>query len=161
MNNNDVLRRFRYALDMSDKKVIDAFKKGGYDIDKEGVLNLLKKEDEEGFVKLNNKLLGAFFDGVIIQKRGVQKLKPGQAPRKPEPMTSNNINNQILRKIKIALNLKTEDMVKIWENADIYISNSNVTALFRKKGHKEYKECLDKFLRTFLKGLAIEYRKSK
>ena len=144
---------------MSNNEVIKAFAEAGYKIDKEGVLNLLKKEDEEGFVKCSNKLLGQFFDGVIVLKRGRQEVKPGQEPRKPEVMTGNNINNQILRKIKIALNLKTEDMVKIWENADIYISNSDVTALFRKKGHKNYKECLDKFLRTFLKGLAIEYRK--
>ena len=159
MNNNDILRRFRYALDMSDKKVVEAFKEAGHIIDREGVLNFLKKEEEEGFVKCNNKLLGIFFDGVIIQKRGKQEVKPGQPPRKTEVMTSNNINNQILKKIKIALNLKTEDMIKIWEGADIYISNSDLSALFRKKGHKNYKECLDKFLRTFLKGMAIKYRK--
>lgn len=159
MNNNDVLRRFRYALDMSDKEVIGAFKESGHIIDKEGVLNLLKPEEEEGFIKCNNRLLGLFFDGVIIQKRGRQEVKPGETPRKPEPMSSNNINNQILKKIKIALNLKTEDMVAIWELADIYISNSDLTSLFRKKGQKNYKECLDKFLRTFLKGLAVKYRK--
>ncbi len=159
MNNNDVLRRFRYALDMSDREVIGAFKESGHIIDKEGVLNLLKSEEEEGFVKCNNRLLGLFFDGVIIQKRGRQKIKPGETPRKPEPLSSNNINNQILKKIKIALNLKTEDMVAIWELADIYISNSDLTSLFRKKGQKNYKECLDKFLRTFLKGLAVKYRK--
>ncbi len=159
MNNNDVLRRFRYALDMSDKEVIDAFKESGHIIDKEGVLNLLKKDEEEGFEKCNNRLLGMFFDGVIIQKRGRQEVKPGETPKTPAPMTSNNINNQILKKIKIALNLKTEDMVAVWELADIYISNSDLTALFRKKGQKNYKECLDKFLRTFLKGLSVKYRK--
>lgn len=159
MNNNDVLRRFRYALDMSDKEVINAFKESGHTIDKEGVLDMLKPEEEEGFVKCNNRLLGLFFDGVIIQKRGRQVVKPGETPRKPEPMSSSNINNQVLKKIKIALNLKTEDMVAIWELADIYISNSDLTSLFRKKGQKNYKECLDKFLRTFLKGLSVKYRK--
>jgi len=159
MNNNDVLRRFRYALDMSDKEVINAFKESGHIIDKEGVLNLLKKDEEEGFEKCNNRLLGLFFDGVIIQRRGRKEVKPGEKPQTPAPMTSNNINNQILKKIKIALNLKTEDMVAVWELADIYISNSDLTALFRKKGQKNYKECLDKFLRTFLKGLAVKYRK--
>ena len=159
MNNNDVIRRFRYAIDMSDNQVIKAFKESGVTIDKEGVQNLLKKDDEEGFVKCNNRLLGEFLDGVIILKRGRQEAKPGQAPKKPEVMTSNNINNQILKKIKIALNFKTEDMIRVWEKADIYISNSDVTALFRKKGTKNYKECLDKFLRTFLKGLAEDTRK--
>jgi uncharacterized protein YehS (DUF1456 family) len=159
MNNNDVLRRFRYALDMSDKEVINAFKESGHIINKEEVLDLLKPEEEEGFVKCNNRLLGLFFDGVIIQKRGRQEVKAGETPKKPEPMSSSNINNQILKKIKIALNLKTEDMVAIWELADIYISNSDLTSLFRKKGQKNYKECLDKFLRTFLKGLAVKYRK--
>lgn len=158
MNNNDIMRRFRYALDISDKEVINAFKESGHIIDKEGVLNLLKKEEEEGFVKCNNRILGLFFDGVIVQKRGRQEVKPGETPKKPAPMSSSNVNNQILKKIKIALNLKTEDMVAIWELADIYISNSDLTALFRKKGQKNYKECLDKFLRTFLKGLAVKYR---
>ncbi len=161
MNNNDILRRFRYAIDMSDKEMVEAFTKGGYNTNKEEVLNLLKKEGDEGFVRCNNKLLGIFFDGFIIKRRGEKEIKPGEKPRKPEVLSGNNINNQILRKIKISLNLKTEDMVRIWENANVYISNSDVTALFRRKEHKNYKECLDKFLRTFLKGLNVEYRKEK
>jgi len=67
-------------------------------------------------------------------------------------------NNAILKKLRIALELKEDDMVGILKLADIDISKSELTALFRKEGHRNYKECGDQFLRNFLKGLTISHR---
>jgi uncharacterized protein YehS (DUF1456 family) len=54
--------------------------------------------------------------------------------------------------------LTTEEMLDIFENAGIRVTKGELGALLRKEGHKNYKECGDKFARNFLKGLAIKYR---
>ena len=67
-------------------------------------------------------------------------------------------NNAILKKIRIALELKEEDMLAILKLADVNISKSELSALFRREGQKNYKACGDQFLRNFLQGLTIRYR---
>jgi uncharacterized protein YehS (DUF1456 family) len=98
--------------------------------------------------------LGYFLDGLILHKRGRKEIKPGET-RKPD---SRLTNNTILKKLRIALELKEDDMLGILKLADVDISKSELTALFRKEGHKNYKECGEQFLRKFLKGLSIRYR---
>lgn len=66
--------------------------------------------------------------------------------------------NLILRKIKIACNLTTEDIVDIMKNAGLQTGKSEVTALFRKPDHKHYRPCKGQFLRNFLSGLQKKYR---
>ena len=68
-------------------------------------------------------------------------------------------NNMILRKLKIALELKDTDMVEIFELADFKVSKSEVKAIFQKKEHKNFKFCGDQMLRRFLTGLTKKYRK--
>jgi uncharacterized protein YehS (DUF1456 family) len=64
-------------------------------------------------------------------------------------------NNDILKKIRVALELKDEDVVKILKLADFDISKSELNALYRKPDHPNYKECGDQLLRNFLNGLII------
>ncbi|MFW5891532.1 MAG: DUF1456 family protein, partial [bacterium] len=90
--------------------------------------------------------------------RGRQELKPGQKPKKPEPINSSIINNAILKKIKIALNLQSDDMLEVFSCSGVNISKSELSSLFRRPGHKNYKQCLDSYLRNFLKGLTIQNR---
>ena len=68
------------------------------------------------------------------------------------------LNNIILRKLKIALDLKAEDLVDILQLADFRMSKSELSAFFRKPGHKHYRECKDQVLRNFLKGMQLKYR---
>ena len=63
-------------------------------------------------------------------------------------------NNAILRKIRIALELKDADMIRILEAAGMDISKSELSAFFRKPGHRNYVQCKDQLLRKFLTGLA-------
>lgn len=158
MTNNDILRRVRYALDIPDNVLIGCLKEFGYNMELSEIRNMLKKEDEEGYVKCNNKQLGMFLDGYIIYKRGRQEVKPGEKPKERIELTGNNFNNLIMKKIKIALNIKSDDILEIFELADVKVSVSELRSLFRKPGHKNYKECLDSYLRKFLKGLTIYYR---
>lgn len=157
MINNDILRRVRYALNIKDRVMLDIFKLGENPITHEELLNLLKREGEEEFLKCNNKTLEAFLDGLIILKRGKQEPKDGKEYT-PVKITKNNINNIILKKLKIALSLKSDEMLKIFKLAGLELSSSELSAVFRKEDHKNYRECGDKYIRNFLKGLTIYYR---
>ena len=157
MLNNDIIRRVRYALNIKDNTMLQIFKSMGCEMTHEELLNLLKREGEEGFEKCNNKTLEAFLDGLIILKRGKQEPKDGKEYT-PVKITKNNINNIILKKLKIALSLKSDDMLQIFKLAGLELSSSELSAVFRKEDHKNYRECGDKYIRNFLKGLTIYYR---
>lgn len=154
MTNNDILRRLRYTLNINDSTMIEIFKLADHEIEQSNLTGLLKNEDEEGFVNCSDDVLGYFLDGLILHKRGRKEIKPGETRKSDSRLT----NNTILKKLRIALELKEEDMLGILKLANVDISKSELTALFRKEGHKNYKECGDQFLRKFLKGLSIRYR---
>ncbi len=165
MENNDILVRLRYALDIKNTDMVEIFKLGGVEVTKEEVLKILTKStdryDDEEFenediIKCNNRMFESFLNGLIIFKRGKQEPKPGQ-PERPA-FSNESVNNILLKKVKIALALTSEDIIDILAEADITITKGEVGAFLRKKGHKNYKECGDKYARNFLKGLAIKYR---
>jgi uncharacterized protein YehS (DUF1456 family) len=166
MENNDILIRLRYAQDIKNVDMVDIFKLGGVVVTKDEVLKMLKKPEEvygeidveetDDYIKCNNKTLESFLNGFIIFKRGRQEPKPGQ-PETP-PLTNEHVNNMLLKKVKIALSLTTEDMLDLFQKAGITVTKSEIGAILRKPGHKNYKECGDKFARNFLKGLALKYR---
>ncbi len=156
MINNDVLRRVRYALDLSDPLMIQIFALGGKEISREDLLDRLKKDSQEGFVELDNDAMDAFLKGLITHKRGTLEEKPGQVP-KPELALN---NNSILKKLRIALNFKEEDMLNTLQLADFKISKGELSAFFRLKGHKNYRDCGDQVIRNFLQGLTLHFRKS-
>lgn len=155
MTNNDFLRRLRYALNIKDNIMIEIFKLGNIDLKKEDVLNFLKKDIEEGFKKLNNQDLLAFLDGLITYNRG--KKEEAEKPVEIK-ITKNNLNNILLRKLRIALSFKSYDMIEVFSLGGIDISEGELSALFRKEGHSNYRECGDKYIRVFLKGLVEYYR---
>lgn len=70
-------------------------------------------------------------------------------------------NNLILKKLRIALDLREEDMLSILELAGFPLTRPQLSALFRKEGHKHYRECGDQILRNFLAGLALRCRGDK
>ena len=67
-------------------------------------------------------------------------------------------NNDILKKLRIALELKDTDIIEILNLADFEISKTELNAMFRKEGHRNYKECGDQLLRRFLNGLIKKKR---
>jgi len=164
MNNNDRLIRLRYALNFTDTEMVDIFKLGGSEVTKEDIRLLLTKSNDEAEDELQlpctNRMLDSFLNGLIIYKRGKQEPKPGQ--QLPDPasaaVTNESVNNILLKKVKIALALTSEDMLAILEKAGVSISKGELSAVLRKEGHKNYKPCLDRYARNFLKGLALTYR---
>lgn len=67
-------------------------------------------------------------------------------------------NNDILKKLRVALKLTNDDIVEILQLVDFQVSKSELGALFRKDDHPKYMECGDQFLRNFLNGLIIHLR---
>ncbi|MFA6401869.1 MAG: DUF1456 family protein [Salinivirgaceae bacterium] len=67
-------------------------------------------------------------------------------------------NNDILKKLRVALHLRDEDIIEILKLVDFEISKSELGAVFRKEDHPNYKPCGDQLLRNFLNGLII-YRR--
>ena len=154
MINNDILRRLRYALNIKDATMIEIFKLFEYKIGKSELTGILKKEDEEGYVNCSDNVIGFFLDGLIIYKRGKRDVMPGNVEKQNLPLTNNNI----LKKLRIALKFREDDMLGTLKLAGMNISKSELSALFRKEGERHYKECGDQILRNFLKGLTIRYR---
>ena len=135
--------------------MVEIFKLAEHEMDQATVTAILKKEEDKGYVACSDRILGYFLDGLILRKRGKKETEAGQAKKAASPLT----NNAILKKLRIALELKEDDMLEVLKLADVALSKSELTALFRKQGHKNYKECGDQFLRNFLNGLFIRYRK--
>jgi uncharacterized protein YehS (DUF1456 family) len=154
MENNDILRRTRYALDLNDSKMLEIFSLGGIKASREEISRWIKKDLDPDYVALPDFQLAAFLNGLIINKRG---KKEGPQPI-PEKQLNNNI---ILRKFKIALNLKDEDILGLLKLAGLEISKHELSAFFRKPGQEQYRECKDQVLRNFLRGMWMKYRESR
>lgn len=152
MTNNDVLRRIRYAFEFNNEKMVEIFALAENEISKLQIINWLKKDDDPQYQELPDNYLAMFLNGLINLKRG---KKEGEQSA-PENRLTNNI---ILRKLKIALNLKDEDILEILQLADFRFSKHELSALFRKPGQEQYRTCQDQILRNFLHGLQIKYRK--
>jgi uncharacterized protein YehS (DUF1456 family) len=151
VTNNDILRRVRYTFDYSDSKMIAIFALANHQVTREQISNWLKKDDDPAYQNCSDTVLATFLNGLINDKRG---KKEGAQPE-PEKRLTNNI---IFTKLKIALNLKGEDILEILALNGFRISKHELSAFFRKPGHKHYRECKDQCLRSFLKGVQLKYR---
>ena len=67
-------------------------------------------------------------------------------------------NNDILKKLRVALQLRDSDIVEILALVDFKISKSELGAFFRNERHPKYMELQDQILRNFLNGLVIYKR---
>ncbi|MCK9174855.1 MAG: DUF1456 family protein [Desulforhopalus sp.] len=151
MTNNDILRRIRYIFDIDDSTMISIFGLADYQVTRELISDWLKKEDDPAFQECSDTKLAIFLNGFINYKRG---KKEGPQP-KPEKRLTNNI---IFMKLKIALNLKAEDVLEIMDLADFPMSKHELSAFFRKPDHKHYRDCQNQILRNFLQGAQHKYR---
>jgi len=154
MINNDVLRSIRYMLDLSDGKVVEITQLSdpSFQLDKADVPALLKKDGEPGAVDCSDAILAHFLDGLIVYFRGPDDSQPKR------PVESRITNNLVLKKLRVAFQLKDVDMHEILEAAGFPLSRPEMSALFRQPGNRHYKPCGDQILRNFLKGLTLRFR---
>jgi len=151
VTNNDILRRIRYTFDFNDSKMMDLLSQDDHPVTREQMSNLLKKDDDPACQTCIDMQLAIFLNNLIVDRRGKRE---GVQPQIEKHLT----NNIILKKLKIALNLKDVGMLELMDLAEFSISKHELSALFRKKGHKHHRVCKDQILRNFLQGMQIKYR---
>ena len=154
MDNNFILRKMRYALDYNDFQMMDLFKLDEFDMDRTTLCNMLRKDEDENYVICNDKVITHFLDGLIAQRRGKKEPQKNGVKRYETKLS----NNTILRKLKIAFELTDQGMIDVYKKANFTMSKPQLSGLFRRKGHRNYDECSDHYLRTFIKGLTISMR---
>ena len=152
MIHNDVLRSLRYMLDISDAKLAEITRINGFDVSDADIASYLKKDEEEGFVRCPDEVIAHFLDGLVVFKRGRDESRP------PLPVELPVTNNIILKKLRVAFELKEDDLHAILKAADFSVSKPELSALFRKVGNSNYRPCGDQLLRNFLKGLTLRVR---
>jgi len=154
MTNNDILGRLRYLFNFSDLDVVALFKLAGGNIQEIDVINWLKKEEDPESIGMTDKELATFLNGLIIKKRGE---KDGPQPEPEEYLT----NNAILRKLKIALNLKSEDIIALFALIDKKVSKPELSSFFRHPDHSSFRPLMDQYLRNFLTALQLKRKNEK
>lgn len=154
MTNSDILRSIRYMLDLSDGKVVEIARLADADLalDKADVQAYLAKEDQAGHVECPGETLAHFLDGLVFHFRGRDESLP------PRPVAGRVTNNIVLKKLRVAFELKDVDMHAIFAEAGFPVSKPELSALFRQPGHKHYRPCGDQILRNFLKGMTARLR---
>lgn len=150
MNNNDVLRRLRYTFNFNDKQMMAVFTSAGMTVSREQISQWLKKDNDSDFVACSDVELASFLNGFINEKRGKKEGPQAVA----EKRLTNNI---ILTKLKIALNLKAEELIDLLESVDFRLSKPELTAFARKPEHKNYRICKDQVLRNLLQAIDKKY----
>ena len=151
MANNDVLRRVRYIFDLSDKQMMATFASADLIVTREQLSNWLKRDDHADYINCTDVQLATFLNGFINTRRGKRE---GEQPQPEKKIT----NNMVFRKLRIALDLKDDDVLETLLLADLKISKHELSAFFRKPGHKHYRQCKDQILRNFLAGLQLLHR---
>jgi uncharacterized protein YehS (DUF1456 family) len=153
MRNDDVIKSIRYMLDISDAKIAEILKLGGYQPTRDEVAAIFHDEVEgEEKEDISHQMMAHFLDGLIYFKRGKSDKHP------PRPITIPVSNNTVLKKMRVAFKLREEDIRKILQLAGFSIPSSELNALFRDKKHRNYKPCGDQILRYFLKGMTLKLR---
>jgi len=151
LNNNDILRSIRYILSLSDSKMMAIFGLASYHVTREQVCDWLKKDEDPAWQHCTDMQLASFLNGLIIDRRGKKEGPQAEAEKRLN-------NNIVFRKLKIAFDLKGEDVLRIMGLADLSISEHELSAFFRKPDHRHYRPCKDQVLRNFLKGLQLQLR---
>ena len=151
MDNNDILRRLRYTFDTSEGEMAAVFAHSGTRVPRQTVTHWLRREEDPKFEKCRDKDLARFLNGFIIDRRGSREA--------PLPEAEIRLtNNGILLKLKIALNLRADEILELLTLAGMNLGKAELSAFFRRPGHKHFRQCKDQVLRNFLIGLQRRYR---
>ncbi len=148
MTTNSILQKLQTILNVETKQIHEIFILGGYDLPLARVEGYLADRDDKAFLDCGYEALGHFLDGLIVYKRG-----PSEKKKEEEVVALDN--NLILKKLRIAYELKEVDLYAIFHSVEIDISKSELNSLFRKVGHKNYRACPDSILELFLDGLEV------
>jgi uncharacterized protein YehS (DUF1456 family) len=151
INTNEVIYHIHKALNLSLDEILEIYTLEEYKMEASHLEALLKRRLDDGFMLCSYEELGTFLDGLVTLKRGPSPKK------KSETAVVELTNNLILKKLRIALELKESETEIIFGLADVELSKQQLASLFRKEGHKNFKACSDELLMAFLEGLDEYY----
>ncbi|MFA0217182.1 DUF1456 family protein [Vibrio cyclitrophicus] len=151
MTNNEILRRIQHALNLKNAQIIKAIEQADVTVAHDLVINWLKDDNDKSCSKMKDKELAVFLNGFINLKRG---KKEGEQPKPEVALT----NNMIFMKLRIALNMKAEDVLDVLEVVGVSLSKYEIGAYFRKPENKNYKVCEDQLLCDYLNGVQFTNR---
>ena len=147
IHTNEILYRLQQSLHLTPQQMLEAYALENYSMKIEHLERLLTRRQDKNFMLCSYEELGVFLDGLITLKRGTSSNKP-----KSDEVVELT-NNLILKKLRIALNLKESEVEIIFGLAEVTLSKQQLASLFRKEGHKNFKLCSNALLLAFLEGL--------
>ncbi len=146
IDTNEILFRIKKALNLTTKDIIEAYNLEEYNMDIVHLKQLLKRRKDSDMVICSYEELGVFLDGLVILKRG-KSTKP------KSDIAIELTNNLILKKLRVALELKESEIEIIFALVDVVLTKQQLSALFRKEDNRNFKACSDDLLISFLEGL--------
>jgi len=147
MTTNDILHRIQAALRLSPEEMIAIFALESMPMEPAHLKAITAKSGSEGAKMCSYEELGTFLDGLIRHKRST-------ATNPPSPDAEIVLdNNLLLKKLRIALQLKDPEILIIFGLAERDMSISRIKDLFRNPAHPKYRSCSDAILNDFLIGL--------
>lgn len=146
MTNNSVLKRLRYIEGFSNTVLQSIFKEVGYVAALEDIEAWQAKEEDPTYKAMQDVELALFLNGLIQQKRGKKEGSPSVLETSLE-------NNDIFKKVKIAYQLTSDDLLKIFQLSGKTVSKHEVSSFLRNPKQEKYCEMQDQYLRNFLSGL--------
>ena len=147
MDNNEILRRLAGGLTLSEDRLAAIFALGGEAMSPTDALARTRELHAKDAVACTSPQLIRFLDGFILDQRGPRENAG------PPPVTTQLTNNGILKKLRIALTLKEDDVLRILDAGGSPTTRQALSPLFRKPNNKHFRACSDAVLRSFLSGL--------
>lgn len=131
--------------------MVNVFAAAEHTVTTEQVIAWLTKEGEEAYTEISDTEFATFLNGFINTQRGKRE---GDQPA-PESKLNNNI---IFMKLRIALNMKAEDVIATLALVDFNLGKHELSAFSRKVDNKHYRVCNNQVLRLFLTGVQQQVR---
>ena len=147
MKINDILFKIKTALSLTDKEIEEMYRLAGLEMSQERIKSILKRHQDKGFSEATYEELGLFLDGLVLLKRGEPSIT-----RDADEVVELT-NNLILKKLRVAMNLKESELVIVFALAEVVLTKRQIGSLFRKEGGKNFKACSDELLFAFIDGL--------
>jgi len=143
---NEILYRIQKSLNLTMDEMIESYTLVKHKMDQSHLSSLLSKHQDKNYKLCTYEELGLFLDGLVILKRG-------PSPKKANDEVVELTNNLILKKLRIALELKEAETEIIFGLGEVELTKQELKSLFRKEDHKNFKACTDELLMSFLEGL--------
>lgn len=154
MNNNELLKKMTDTMKLSNEDVSKIFGLGDLPITADEVPDIFEDYGDDQ-MECTNLMLESFLNGLIVYKRGPKETKPGENVKPKLAIdVRKNRNNVVLKKLKIVFSLTSEGMLDLINHGEVDLHKHDLSAMFRKQGHKHYKSCPDYYVKEFLAGIA-------